>query len=496
MNRLHLVTCLSLIFGMLACRLAAPAPQANATPPTAPNPRPSLPPVTVPPLSPAAATTAPASQPPQPPRYTLALTLSDDLQRVDGVAHIEYTNNAAVPLDEIYLWLYPNLLGGALTVHHIRAGNVTLQPQPDQQGALLRLPLPSPLPPKQTITLSADFTTRIPTRPTSNYGILALMDNTLALAHFYPMLAVHNAHGWQITPPSPYGDIIHAEAAAYDVTISAPAEWVLAASGEESAPSPSPGGRQTVQAHIAPARDFYLAASPAYQTHSQNVNGVTLNLYLPVAQEEYAPPILAAAAHALERFSARYGPYPYPELDIVITPNFALGIEYPGIIALTSHMLTGEISPTYLESTVVHEVAHQWFYNLVGNDQVNEPWLDESLSQFATWQYYTDLTSNPENAYLDSFYARWAGVNYQAIPIGQPVAAYDGPAYSAIIYGRGALFLLALRQQMGTQTFDAFLRDYTTTYAWQIATSADFQALAEQHCACSLNALFAAWVYP
>ena len=43
-----------------------------------------------------------------------------------------------------------------------------------------------------------------------------------------------------------------------------------------------------------------------------------------------------------------------------------------------------------MEGTVAHEVGHQWFYNLVGDDQLDDPWLDESFAQFATLQYFTD----------------------------------------------------------------------------------------------------------
>ncbi|MEJ5223935.1 MAG: M1 family metallopeptidase, partial [Anaerolineales bacterium] len=423
------------------------------------------------------------------------LILSDDLQRVDGAAHIEYTNNDPAALSDIYLWLYPNLLGGAMSVTNLRLDGAPATPTLWQNGALLRLPLPAPLPPGGRLTLRMDFTVTVPTTPVSNYGILSLMDGVLALAHAYPMLAVYDENGWRIAPPSPYGDIVHADAADYDVTIHAPAGWVLAASGEETL-TLSADGRQTLHVQIGPARDFYLAASPNYDILSQEASGVQINVYAPAAQRPRAANALSAAARALERFSARYGPYPYPELDIVVTPNFALGIEYPGIIALTNRLLTDELSPLYLESTVVHEVAHQWFYNLVGNDQVNEPWLDESLSQFATWQYYTDLTGSEANPYHDTFTARWAAVDNEPIPIGQPVAAYDGAAYSAIIYGRGALFLIELRQRMGVTAFDAFLRDYTTTYAWGIANTSGFRALAEQHCACNLTSLFEAWVLP
>ncbi|MCK7481702.1 MAG: hypothetical protein M0C28_34440 [Candidatus Moduliflexus flocculans] len=76
------------------------------------------------------------------------------------------------------------------------------------------------------------------------------------------------------------------------------------------------------------------------------------------------------------------------------------------------------------------------------------------------------------------------------------MAGYQGGEYGAIVYGRGALFFVALREEMGTEAFDAFLKDYTASLSWEIATPAYFQSLAEQKCACELDALFEAWVYP
>jgi aminopeptidase N len=58
------------------------------------------------------------------------------------------------------------------------------------------------------------------------------------------------------------------------------------------------------------------------------------------------------------------------------------------------------------------------------------------------------------------------------------------------------LFVQALAEQMGQPAFDAFIREYVEEYRWQIATTADFKALAEQRCACDLTALFTEWVYP
>jgi aminopeptidase N len=151
----------------------------------------------------------------------------------------------------------------------------------------------------------------------------------------------------------------------------------------------------------------------------------------------------------------------------------------------------------YMESTVAHEVAHQWFYSLVGDDQLDDPWLDESLAQFATLQYFADLYGESgANGFQQSLEGRWASVDDAKIPIGLPVAKYTGQEYSAIVYGRGPLFFVALRDKMGTQAFDAFMKDYTQILSWKISTPQTLQSLAETHCGCQLQQLFDEWVYP
>ncbi len=492
---------LCLILMLAACQ-PPPSPPADAPtrPPAAtPSPTPPAPPT---PTQASSATPAAGLPLPGAPRYTLALTLSDDLQTVSGTVLIDYTNNETVALNALYLWLFPNLLGGALSVSNVTVDGVPASPELSMQGALMRLPLAAPLAPGQSLALGMGFVTTVPTDPARNYGILSLVDGVLALAHFYPMLAAYDENGWNTAEPSRFGDIVYADAAFFDVRLDTPAGLVLAASGDERAPTPGADGRQVIGVQAGPVRDFYIAASPNYQVVSAQSGAVDINLYLLESQRPRAQPTLEAAARSLAGFSARYAAYPYGELDFVVTPNFALGIEYPGIIALTSRLFEpyeagiSGLPPAYLESTVVHEVAHQWFYNLVGNDQVGVPWLDESLSQFATWQYYVDRGAGEENGFKDSLSGRWAGADYAPIAIDQPVSAFDEAGYSAIVYGRGPLFVIKLRETMGVEPFDAFLRDYVAAYTWGTATTAGFQSLAEKYCACDLGPLFEKWVYP
>jgi aminopeptidase N len=367
---------------------------------------------------------------------------------------------------------------------------------------LLRLPLDPGLPPGESLDLSFEFSVNVPTEIETNYGILAYFDGVLTLAHTYPMIAVYDDEGWNAEIPPNQGDPTYADASFFLVKVDAPGQVVLVGSGREVDRQEN-GSRQVVTYAAGPARDFYVAASADYELFSRQEGEVTFNAYAPKDLEAGADMAMNVAIEAFEVFGERYAPYPYTEFDIVSTPTYALGIEYPGIIAITEQIydVDGPTSsfPTseVMEATVAHEAGHQWFYNLVGNDQLDEPWLDESLTQFITWQYYSDrYGSGGASGFEQALRSRWNNLENRSVPIGKPVAAYDGAEYSAIIYGRGAFFFDALRERLGAEEFDAFMKDYTQSNQWGIGTSEELKQLGEQHCNCDLTDLFEEWVYP
>lgn len=431
------------------------------------------------------------------PVYHMQLDVDADLAHVRGHQAVRVVNTEDVPLETLYFHLYPNLLGGQLTVTELAAEGTAVTPEYENEETVMAVPLPQPLEPGAETAMTIDFETAVPRELERNYGVLASAEGVLALAHFYPTLAVYDANGWDLEARAPQGDVTYADAAFYLVEVTAPEEVTIAGSGIVLAETET-ATTQTQQLAAGPARDFYLALSPDYTRISETRDGVTINSYAPAAVQTGNEMALDVTRRALESYAAQFGPYPYTELDLVSTPTLALGIEYPGIIANTVRIydLEAENAQIYLESTTVHEVAHQWFYNLVGNDQVDEPWLDEAVTQYATWTYYRDRYGTAgANGFYQSFQNRWGRVEMAEIPIGMPVAAYEGPEYGAIVYGRGPIFVRQLAEEMGQETFDAFLRDYVETYRWRIAAAADFQALAEEHCDCDLSDLFAEWVY-
>ena len=432
--------------------------------------------------------------------YHLDVTLGDDMTSLHGREEVRYTNTEDVPLDSVVFRLFPNLTGGSISVSNLTVNGQPGEPVYSLEDSVMTVPLAEPIQPGQQAVIAMDFDVIVPTDPeTSNYGTFASFDDVLALAHFYPMIAVYDDEGWNVEIAPPEGDVVYADSSYYLARITAPDKQVLVTSGvivDES----SAAGKQVVTVAAGPARDFYLAASDAYEVTSQQVGETTINSYAPRSLRIGSKAVAEIAAAAMRSFEGHIGPYPYSEMDLVSTATSALGVEYPGIMALTNRMYQGQYEQ-YLEATVAHEVGHQWFYNVVGDDQLDDPWLDEALTQYITLLYFQDQYGQEGyDGFRASLESRWARVSEDAIPIGLPVAAYSEGGeypgtYGAIVYGRGPLFFEALAQEMGETAFAAFLRDYYRAFSWDVATTEGLRALAEQHCGCDLGQLFADWVY-
>lgn len=427
--------------------------------------------------------------------YDIKFNIADDLYQITGNETVTYANAEDVDLKEVKFRLFPNILGGEMHVDKVTVNGESVIPNYSLNDSLMTVPLKTPLKPKESITLGMDFNVTVPQTVDLNYGVQAYYDNVLALAHAYPMISVYDDEGWNAEIPPQSGDVTYADMSFFIVTVDAPKDVTLVSSGREISHQEN-GNRQTVRYEAGPVRDFYLAASPDYKVFTKESNGVTLRFYTRDDLKEGAESALDTAARAIEIYGKRYAPYPYTELDFVSTPTLALGIEYPGMIAITDWILQPE-DQYYLEGTIAHEVGHQWFYNLVGNDQLDDPWLDESLTQFATLQYFTDAYGQAgDQGFRQDLEGRWDYINRAEIPVGLPVKDYTDAEYSSIIYGRGGLFFEALRDEMGMENFDAFMKDYVKTNSWDIATPEKLKTEAETHCKCDLTPLFEKWIYP
>ncbi|MCJ7511803.1 MAG: hypothetical protein MUO23_02400, partial [Anaerolineales bacterium] len=303
--------------------------------------------------------------------------------------------------------------------------------------------------------------------------------------------------GWNTEIPPEYGDVVYADSGFYRVRVETQKDLILVTTGVELARLEEQG-RQVLEFAAGPVRDFYLAGSPDFVSQERPVDGILVRSTTLPGLEAGARNVLDFTEASLDDFGGRFGAYPFVELDMVSTPTSALGVEYPGIIAMAQRMYpedSREYPLPMLESVTAHEVGHQWFYSLVGNDQLDQPWLDESLAQYITMLYFGDQYG-PRGAagYRETLEQRWDQVERQPMPIGMPVGAYSPAEYSAIVYGRGGLFFEAVAAQIGQAALDQGLRAYAQQNWYGVGTPDELQAAFEASCNCDLDALFAEWV--
>ena len=437
-------------------------------------------------------------------RYRLEITVDPEHSQVSGREIIQYANTDRSAQTDIYLRLFPNLpgYGGEMTVSNLSVDGEPVDGILEVADTALRLPLPSPVSPGAGVTIDLEFSVRVPQETGEGYGQFIFSQDIMALANFYPLIPAYDEEncslfgncngGWNIEHAVPYGDAVFSDTALYEVLITAPAGWQVAASG--STIDMDNGPHDTVTWHVVsgPMRDFNLVLSPRFEVATRMVEDIAVNTYYLPEDVDGGQRVLDWSADALAFFNERFGPYPFAEFDIVETPTTAGGIEYPGLIVMPirNYDQTGG----YFQWATVHEVAHQWWYSMVGNDQQDEPWLDEAITQYSTALFYEFVVGwdAAVEEVFESRYQEVAGTDEDDL-INRPVADYTYENYGPVVYAKGPLFIHALRQEMGTEEFFSLLQTYLKTWRYQVASGQDFLTLADQIADQELSDLFQEW---
>jgi hypothetical protein len=334
---------------------------------------------------------------PQASTYFISLEINEDpTQDINGHQVVRYFNSENEPLGEIYFRLFPNFEGGSITISNLTVDGAEAKTYLEAADSALRVELQESLAPGESVVLELDFILGIPTEMGGNYGCLfGYFDDVLVLDVFYPVIPAYDEDGWYSQHPQMNGDLTYQDASFYLVQVKAPVDMTLVSSGV-AVDHQEDGSQQTVVFAAGPARDFYLAGSQEFVELKEQVGDLTVKVHVKKEYELHQGYALDYSLKAIEILSERVGDYPYTEFEVMSSPMRALGIEYPGMtsIVVDEFVAGGEMygMPTenMLESTLAHEVGHAWFYNVVGNDQQNEPWVDEALVQYMTYIYFLD----------------------------------------------------------------------------------------------------------
>jgi hypothetical protein len=380
------------------------------------------------------------------PQYVLRVRVRKGLRLVTGSSSVRFAPETAT--DRVVFRLWPNepflaRKGGRLTVDSVRLnGRAALIARPNSTT----LVVPGALTAGRSVTVSMNWRLRLPVGSFDRlYG-----GSFARLGSFYPLLAWNSREGWETDPPSAFGwETWTSPTADFDVRVTAPPGMRVVATGERVGPSHWRAER---------VRDFALAAGRFLVASGTASAPKSVRLTVAVASgsQSLARRILVDARNALQAHSQRFGPYPWTTFTTFASHTGPFSFEYPTLVFLSS-------DESDSASGLAHEIGHQWFYSLVGNNQARDPWLDEAL---ATWA----------QARFSDALAKFVGIS---IPgdvqrkLGQPMSFWDRfgiPEFIDGVYNQGIQALASLGEP---EAVDCALRAYVRDNAYRTATPED-----------------------
>lgn len=444
----------------------------------------------------------------QAPRYALNITLDPSGEVLSGTAEVLITNSSPDPWKYLEFRLYPMLVQyrGNMTITSVLVDDQPTTFIYQAANSAIRLDLPRALPANRSVTAKLAWRLGIPRWSDSigEYVLFGRSQQMISLPLFYPALAVYQpgptlgtGHWWEEIG-TVRGDAAFNVASLFVVTATLPSEQVPIASGSLAGSEVLGDGVFTRYVWVTgPVREFVLHMSPLFSSASMESYGTRVVSYWLPGQEAAGRAALNYAVSALRIFSDYYGGYPFREVSIAPAPLTYRGMEYPQMMLLGVELYTR--FRNNLEILVAHEMAHQWWYQLVHNDPVNTPWLDEAISEYSVRLYYERLHGAREAELLS--WQRWQTPvdlleqQESGLLLNRRVDSFEtSTQYETTIYAKGALFYAQMRDILGDRHFRRFLRDYLDQHRYQIVDTESWRAALEKLQTPALDALYREWV--
>lgn len=420
------------------------------------------------------------------PQVALYIALNYADKRLTVMQQVTLLNDSPDIWDELVFAVPPAYQAGVFT---LRAATITttLESHPATtvlSNTMLHIAAPTRVAPGEAVAVALVYGIAIPPIDADTWlplGNLGAGERLIQAGDWHPTLVPYRpGEGWQTWEYVLVGDPNIYGIADYEVTLRTDTTVVVAAPGLISQKG------QVRRYQLDRARTFAFLASPKYRTIRDRAGPTSVQVYFLPEYGAAAQAVLKTAAQALPLYTELYGPYPYTNL--VIAQNAYYGaMEYSGIISMSSHAYEGyqETPVAALINLTAHEIAHQWWYGVVGNDQVYEPWLDESFAKYSELLFY-------ERYYPD--FAPWWWEHHVNSRAGGRLdsTVYDFPdtaTYINQVYAQGARFLGDLRALIGDSDFFAFVRAYREANDGRIATREDFFAALYAHTDADLTPL-------
>lgn len=449
--------------------------------------------------------------------YTMQLEIDTQSHSVTASQVINYRNNTGTILDTLCFHLYPRAFSKEATnrpvtklneanayPNGVSYGDIIIdkvsingtEVEPMYEGVdkdILKVDLDS-LRPDQWVEVSMEYHVLLPNiNHRFGYG-----NHTINLANFYPIACVYEEGAFVTDPYDPNGDPFYSDMANYNVTITYPTSYTLAHTGEKVS-SNTQDDRTTDTLKAIVVRDFAMVLSDEFEQISDTIDNVTVKYYY--FDKENPQIYLQTALDAVRTFNKLFGSYPYKELSVVHCDFVHGGMEYPTLVYISDDVTD---SKDY-KNVIIHEIAHQWWYGMVGNSAYRHAWMDEGLTEYSTLLFYENNEEygvNIEESVLNSSksYASFIALCKEVLgdvdtSMNRPVCEYDTePEYVYMTYVKGMLLFDSLRETIGDKKFFNGLKEYFKTYQFQNVRPEQMIASFEKACGTKLTSFFDSWL--
>jgi hypothetical protein len=347
--------------------------------------------------------------------------------------------------------------------------------------------------------LAVDLSFELRPRPVGGRTGYDTANDILGLGDMLPTLVPWENGGWSVYPYSELGDLGYYSHSDYVVEIRAQGGERLVAGGTGDTVTYD-AASNTWRFEADNVRDVGYVVSPHFlnpisdQSMRRRVGDITVLAYFLPQHRQQARQQLDIVAPALEWLGRTLGSYPFSTYTVaqmgvpkLRSDNYAQ--EYPTSYFIPTSWLSLGVTPgTWTWYTPVHEVAHQWFYSTVANNQLTDPWLDEALVTYITAEYVR--ANHP--AYHNASYSSMtrSATNVRPVSAGIFSGFASEAQYSAVVYDAGAQMLDQVRMTMGDGPFYAALREYYATYRFKQVAPTDLLALFHKHSKADLRPIW------
>lgn len=340
----------------------------------------------------------------------------------------------------------------------------------DNEKQILSVNLPKTLENGGGITIFLEFSLTLPNiNHRFGYG-----NNTINLGNWYPILCVFGEDDWDTEAYLPYGDPFFSEISNYEVSLSYDENLTLASTGnliKESVENEI----KTSTFRALSVRDFAMVLSNKFDKKSSTVGNTLINYFY--YDDENSDDNLKTCVDAVKTFNELFGNYPYKTLNVVKANFLQGGMEYPNLVYI-SDQVTNDAD---YKNVIIHEIAHQWWYGVVGNNELSFAWIDEGLAEFSTALFYefnegyefsmSEVIGNALSSYLlfsDVYREVYDDFN---TAINRPVSTFNTEMeYTYLTYVKSLLMFDSLKDLIGEKKVLKCMKALYETYAMKEVT--------------------------